>query len=87
MGARLCVINGNAGAGKTLALMRIAYRTVSHEFDKEGENRSHNVRLLTYNNMLVCDIRNVLKSMGTFTASNLSTQTLHKFFYVKHIVM
>lgn len=81
MGARLCVINGNAGAGKTLALMRIAYRTVSHEFDKEGENRSHNVRLLTYNNMLVCDIRNVLKSMGTFTASNLSTQTLHKFFY------
>ena len=81
MGARLCVIKGNAGAGKTLALMRIAYRTVSHEFDKEGENRSHNVRLLTYNNMLVCDIRNVLKSRGTFTASNLSTQTLHKFFY------
>lgn len=81
MGSRLCIIKGNAGAGKTLALMRIAYRTVSHEFDKEGENRSHNVRLLTYNNMLVCDIRNVLKSMGTFTASNLSTQTLHKFFY------
>lgn len=81
MGARLCVIRGNAGAGKTLALMRIAYRNVSHEFDKEGENRSHNVRLLTYNNMLVCDIRNILKSMGTFTASNLSIQTLHKFFY------
>lgn len=81
MGSRLCIIKGNAGAGKTLALMRIAYRTVSHVFDKEGENRSHNVRLLTYNNMLVCDIRNVLKSMGTFTASNLSTQTLHKFFY------
>lgn len=81
MGSRLCVIRGNAGSGKTLALMRIAYRTVSHEFDKEGENRSHNVRFLTYNNMLVCDIRNVLKSMGTFTASNLSIQTLHKFFY------
>lgn len=81
MGSRLCIINGNAGSGKTLALMRIAYRTVSHEYDKEGENRSHNVRLLTYNNMLVCDIRNVLKSMGKFTASNLSIQTLHKFFY------
>lgn len=81
MGSRLCIIKGNAGSGKTLALMRIAYRTVSHEFDQEGENRSHNVRLLTYNNMLVCDIRNVLKSMGTFTTSNLSIQTLHKFFY------
>lgn len=81
MGSRLCIIRGNAGSGKTLALMRIAYRTVSHEFDQEGENRSHNVRLLTYNNMLVCDIKNVLKSMGTFTASNLSVQTLHKFFY------
>lgn len=81
IGSRLCIIKGNAGAGKTLALMRIAYRTVSHEFDKEGENRSHNVRMLTYNNMLVCDIRNVLKSMGTFTASNLSIKTLHKFFY------
>lgn len=81
MGSRLCIIKGNAGSGKTLALMRIAYRTVSHESDQEGENRSHNVRLLTYNNMLVCDIRNILKSMGTFTASNLSIQTLHKFFY------
>lgn len=86
MGSRLCVIRGNAGSGKTLALMRIAYRTVSHEFDKEGENRSHNVRFLTYNNMLVCDIRNVLKSMGTFTASNLSIQTLHKFFYELSLV-
>lgn len=81
MGARLCIIKGNAGSGKTLALMRVAYRTVSHEFDQEGENRSHNVRFLTYNNMLVCDIKNVLKSMGTFTTSNLSVQTLHKFFY------
>ncbi len=81
IGSRLCVIKGNAGAGKTLALMKIAYRTVSHEFDKENESRSHNVRFLTYNNMLVYDIRNVLKAMGTFTASNLSVQTLHKFFY------
>lgn len=81
IGSRLCIVRGNAGSGKTLALMRIAYRTVSREFDVEGENRSHNVRLLTYNNMLVYDIKNTLKSMGEFTTSNLSVQTLHKFFY------
>ena len=81
IGSRLCIVRGNAGSGKTLALMKIAYRTVSHEFDTEGENRSHNVRLLTYNNMLVYDIKNTLKSMGDFNASNLSVQTLHKFFY------
>lgn len=81
IGSRLCIVRGNAGSGKTLALMRIAYRTVSHEFDVAGENRSHNVRLLTYNNMLVYDIKNTLKSMGEFSANNLSVQTLHKFFY------
>jgi hypothetical protein len=81
IGSRLCIIRGNAGAGKTLSLMRIAYRIVSREFDKEGEKRSHNVRLLTYNNMLVFDIRNTIKSMGSFSSSNLSVQTLHKFFY------
>ena len=81
IGSRLCIVRGNAGAGKTLALMRIAYRTVSREFDLEEENRSHNVRLLTYNNMLVYDIKNTLKSMGEFSANNLSVQTLHKFFY------
>ena len=63
IGSRLCIVRGNAGSGKTLALMRIAYRTVSHEFDTEGENRSHNVRLLTYNNMLVYDIKNTLKRL------------------------
>jgi hypothetical protein len=81
MGSRLCIIKGNPGAGKTLALMRIAYKTVCKEYDKEGENRSHNVRILTYNNMLVYDIKNTLKSMGAFSPTNLSVQTLHKFFF------
>lgn len=80
-GSRLCIIKGNPGAGKTLALMRIAYRIVSKEFDNDGEKRSHNVRILTYNNMLVYDIKNTLKSMGTFASTNLSVQTLHKFFF------
>ncbi len=81
IGSRLCIIKGNPGAGKTLALMRIAYRIVSKEYDKEGEKRSHNVRILTYNNMLVYDIKNTLKSMGVFSSANLSVQTLHKFFF------
>lgn len=81
LGSRLCILKGNAGAGKTLALMRIAYRILSKEYDKEGEKRSHTVRFLTYNNMLVYDINNTIKSMGPYTSSLLSVQTLHKFFF------
>ena len=81
MGSRLCVVSGNAGSGKTLSLMRIAYKTLSREYDKEGEKRNHNVRFLTYNNMLVFDIRNTLRTMGYFSPNNLSVHTLHKFFY------
>ncbi len=81
IGTRLCVLNGNAGSGKTLSLMRVAYKTLSHEYDIEGKKRSHNVRFLTYNNMLVYDIKNVLRSMGYFSSNNLSVQTLHKFFF------
>lgn len=77
VGKKLCIIGGKAGTGKTLALMRVMYNEV-----RKGENApKHNCRLLTYNNMLVADIKMTMKHIGDFTQTKASISTLHKFFY------
>ena len=77
IGNKLCIIRGNAGTGKTMALLRIMYNQI-----KKDENaESHHCRLLTYNNMLVMDMKQTMKSIGEFTPTNSSISTLHKFFY------
>lgn len=77
IGNKLCVINGKAGTGKTLALLRLMYEQV-----RKGEDApKHNCRLLTFNNMLVMDLRMLLKSIGDFTPTKASISSLHKFFY------
>lgn len=77
VGNKLCVIRGKAGTGKTLALLRLMYE----EIKKGDDAPKHNCRLLTFNNMLVMDLRQILKSIGDFTPTKASISTLHKFFY------
>ncbi len=77
VGNKLCIIKGKAGTGKTMALLRVMYNEV-----KDGENaRHHNCRLLTYNNMLVADLKQLLHNIGDFTPTKTSIRTLHGFFF------
>lgn len=77
VGNKLCVISGKAGSGKTLALMKILYNQI-----KNGDDSIHrNCRLLTFNNMLVADIKQTMKGLRGVTPTKLSVMTLHKFFY------
>ena len=77
LGNKLCIIRGKAGTGKTLALLRLMYEQV-----RKGEDApKYNCRLLTYNNMLVMDLKMIMKNIGDFTPTKVSISTLHKFFY------
>ncbi len=77
IGNKLCVIKGKAGTGKTLALLRLMYEQV-----RKGEDApNHNCRLLTFNNMLVMDLKMIMKNIGDFTPTKASISSLHKFFY------
>ena len=77
VGKKLCIVGGKAGTGKTLALMRVMY----NEVRKGDDAPKHNCRLLTYNNMLVADIKQMMKQVGEFTPTKASISTLHKFFH------
>lgn len=81
-GRKLCVIRGKAGTGKTLALMKVMYNQVRQGNDAPN----HNCRFLTFNNMLVADIKQVMKQIGDFTPTKVSISTLHKFFYTLYSV-
>lgn len=76
-GNKLCIIRGKAGTGKSLSLLKLMYEEVRNGDDAPR----HNCRLLTFNNMLVMDLRQVLKNIGEFTPTKASISTLHKFFY------
>ena len=56
--------------------MKLMYNKVQ----KDEARRNHRCRFLTYNNMLVMDIKQTIKGMGDFTPCNASISTLHKFF-------
>lgn len=71
-GEKLCLITGKAGTGKTLALTRVL-----HEIVKQNKH----ARMLTFNNLLVLDIKQCLRNLGSFRNTNASIQTLHKFFF------
>lgn len=71
-GKSLSILQGKAGSGKTLMLTRAAYNIV-----KEG----HHCRLLTYNHLLVFDLKHCLRNIGGFRSTNLSIRTIHHFFY------
>ena len=77
IGKKLCIIRGKAGTGKTLALLRLMYDQVRKGYDAP----KHNCRLLTFNNMLVMDLKMIMKNIGDFTPTKASISSLHKFFY------
>ena len=76
-GNNLCIIKGGPGTGKTHTLLRIMYNQIR----KQENKSSHHCRLLTYNNLLVADLKQILKGIGDFTPTNASITTLHKFFF------
>lgn len=77
IGKSLGIIKGKAGTGKTLALLKVHYNQI-----RGGDDAPHkNCRLLTYNNLLVADIKQTLRHIGDFTPTKSSISTLHKYFY------
>lgn len=72
MGNQISIITGKAGTGKTFTLTRILYHIVKN--DKHA-------RLLTYNNLLVNEIKYNIKLLGEFRPTNASIGTLHQFFF------
>ena len=77
LGNKLCIIKGRPGTGKTHTLLRLMYDQVK----KKDNMPSHHCRLLTYNHMLIMDLKQILKSISDFNPTNASISTLHKFFY------
>lgn len=77
IGNNIHIITGKAGTGKTVYLAKVIYRLVQK---KEGQ-KSHRARFLTFNHMLIKDIRATLREYGEFNASSFSTQTIHQYFY------
>ncbi len=71
-GKSLTILQGKAGSGKTLMLTRAAYNIVKEQ---------HHCRLLTYNHLLVFDLKHCLRNIGDFRSTNLSISTIHHFFY------
>ncbi len=69
----LTIIEGPAGSGKTQLLTQLVYDYVERE--------SHHVRLLTYNQMLVKDIRMQLSSVLNTKARSVSISTVDKYLY------
>ena len=68
----LTVLKGKAGSGKTLMLTRVFFRIVES---------GHHCRFLTYNNLLIYDLKYCLCRMPVFRNTNAYIHTLHYFFY------
>jgi Ni2+-binding GTPase involved in maturation of urease and hydrogenase len=72
IGNKLSIISGKAGTGKTLLINRFI-----HKYMKENKN----VRLLTYNNLLVFDFRQVFRNFPFYKPTNVAISTVHSFFH------
>lgn len=76
IGKELVVIAGRAGTGKTMKLLRLAYDLAI--------NQGKRCLILTYNLLLVSDIRRLLalsRMPDDVDSYSVNIQTLHKFFY------
>lgn len=74
VGGHLTIISGRAGTGKTHALLRIMFKKIQ----KDELKRNHRCRFLTYNNLLVMDIKQTLKKAVGITNNTASITTIHK---------
>lgn len=71
-GKAITILQGKAGSGKTLMLTRIFNNIVAS---------GHHCRFLTYNHLLVFDLKHCLCRMPVFRNTNAYIHTLHFFFY------
>ena len=71
-GKAITILQGKAGCGKTLMLTRIFNNIVAS---------GHHCRFLTYNHLLVFDLKHCLCRMPAFRNTNAYIHTLHFFFY------
>ncbi len=71
-GKAITILQGKAGSGKTLMLTRIFNNIVAS---------GRHCRFLTYNHLLVFDLKHCLCRMPAFRNTNAYIHTLHYFFY------
>ncbi len=72
IGNSITIITGKAGTGKTVFLLRSIYKRLANK---------RRARFLTFNNLLVKDIKCTLRTYGNFNPSNFSSSTIHQYFY------
>lgn len=72
VGKTISIIKGKAGTGKTLTLTRIIHKHASNK---------RRVRFLTFNNLLIFDIKQNLRNFGYFNDRRLNIESVHHFFY------
>jgi hypothetical protein len=71
-GKTISILRGKAGSGKTLMLTRVFYNVIA-----SGQH----CRFLTFNHLLVFDLKHCLRRIPTFRNTNAYIHTLHYFFY------
>lgn len=71
-GKSICILQGKAGCGKTLMLTRVFNDVVAS---------GHHCRFLTFNHLLVFDLKHCLCRMPAYRNTNAYIHTLHYFFY------
>lgn len=71
-GKAITILRGKAGSGKTLMLTRVFNSIIAS---------GHHCRFLTFNHLLVFDLKHCLCRIPTFRNTNAYIHTLHYFFY------
>ena len=71
-GKAITILRGKAGSGKTLMLTRVFNSVIAS---------GHHCRFLTFNNLLVFDLKHCLCRIPDYRNTNAYIHTLHYFFY------
>ena len=71
-GKTITILRGKAGSGKTLMLTRVFYNVIA-----SGQH----CRFLTFNHLLIFDLKHCLRRIPAFRNTNAYIHTLHYFFY------
>lgn len=71
-GKAITILRGKAGSGKTLMLTRVFYSVIAS---------GHHCRFLTFNQLLVFDLKHCLSKIPAYRNTNAYIHTLHYFFY------
>jgi hypothetical protein len=72
VGSSLSIVTGKPGTGKTISLIRIIHKQASN---------NRNLRFLTYNNLLVFDIKQNLRQFGFCADNRIAVSTIHSFYF------